>query len=902
MNIRIALALLLAVVPLLPLSVPAALVNVALDAPVHASGALFGGDDPARLTDGLRDRQIHADAAPPDGFAYWIDLGAARALSQIRIWPRQDGCCGERFSNVRVSVHDDDGQGNIGPETWHGDLFTNGTNPGATNGAVVVVTAAMGSGNFAGRWVRLTALSTPVPSYALQVTELEVFADGLPNIALGAAVTASAPLYQGRSPARLVNGVRAGAPEEVLHGDSSFAPYDPTDTVFRYEINLGAPATLDRIKIVARQDGCCGERLSNYRVSIHDDDAGRIGQEVWAATLHGDFSNPGSGPGAKDVIPADLDPFDAFAGQWIRIASLESPVSAFALQMQEVEVYGTLTGPVLLRAVNQPQDAHSALGRTVTFRFEVVAAGGDSALLTYQWQKNGVPIPGAVAASYVTPALVTADETNLFRCVARYPGSGSVTSAVAGIDLNYALGAAAFANGPLWGPGGWDIRLIVDGNHDANGGFGGVHGAENPPPGFAYWFDMHTPVLLRNVVVWARQDGCCGGRLTNYRLSVHDDANGAIGPEVWGATLHADGSNAGSGAGARDVISADLDPAGTFAGRWVKITSLESPVQNYALQVTEIEAFGSVPPDTKVVILQQPVNAGSAPFRTATFRAAATVLNGDPATLTYQWQQNGAPIPGATSPAYTTPPLCADDAGAHYRCLLSYPGLSPVPTDEVTLNFDYNYARGSQAYTSQPLWLPGAWNISKLVDGDRLSAFHGDENIQPGFAYTVNLGFPVEIERMNLYPRQDGCCGERFTNLRVSVHRDNGSGAIGDEVWGTSLFTDHTNPGSGGGVVVSVTSDLDPAGIFSGQWIKVESLENPVQNYALQMTELEVIGKARALCFKRTAAGRVILSWDHGTLLSAPSLAGPWGEVNGAVSPLTLSNPGPDRFYRLLIR
>src|SRR5206468_749705 len=177
-----------------------------------------------------------------------------------------------------------------------------------------------------------------------------------------------------------------------------------------------------------------------------------------------------------------------------------------------------------------------------------------------------------------------------------------------GIDIDYALGAAAFANGPLWGPGGWSISLIVDGNHDANGGFNGVHGDVAPPLGFAYWFDMHTKVFISNIVVWARQQVCCPTRLTNYRISVHDDDNGMIGPEVWGANLHTDGSNAGEGIGAKDVITGDLDPGADFAGRWVKIESLENPVPDYALQLTEIEVFGSVPPETKIVILQQPVD------------------------------------------------------------------------------------------------------------------------------------------------------------------------------------------------------------------------------------------------------------------------------------------------------
>ncbi len=866
----------------------AALVNVALDAPTYVNAPLYAADNIAKLTDGNRGIQIHGDTSIPAGFAYWLDLGTSRAITNIKIWPRQTACCPGRFSNVRVSVHDDDGLGNLGAEVWGANLFTDGSNPGDGPGVVVNVTGSMGVGTFAGRWVKLTALADPVPDYALQVTEVEVFAEGAANLALGAATSSSQPIYANWPTSWLVNGSRT----DQIHGDATIA------SPFAYIIDLGAVASIDRINILARQDGCCAERLSNYRVSLHEDNSGSIGAEVWGANMHTDHSNPGSGVGAKDVITADLNPFDDFAGRWVKIESLDDPVPSYALQIAEVEVYGTLS-TTLLVAVSQPQSAIAVLGRPSAFTFNAVVAGGDPNLLTFQWKKNGVNIPGATSSTYTTPPVTTEDETNRWSCVAAYPGLASLTSDEAGLDINYAFGAAAFANGPLWGPGGWNISLIVDGYHGA--GFAGVHGDAAPPNSFAYWFDMHTTVNISNIVVWPRQDGCCGGRLSNYRLSVHTDDNGAIGNEVWGASLHTDGSNPGATLGSKDVVTADLAPFDNFSGRWIKIQSLEEPVQSYALQVTEIEVFGSVPPGTRVFITQQPVSVSSSPFRTASFSVAASVLNGQPENLRYQWQRNGVNIPGATAASYTTPRLCGDDNGSKYRCLLSYPGIPNTVSDEVTLTFDFNYARGSTAYANQPLWIPGGWSIAQLVDGNRLGVFHGDTGIAPGFAYTVNLGFPVDLERIDIYPRQDGCCAERFTNVRISVHEDDGNGGIGSEVWGANLFTDGTNPGSNAGAVVSVAPDLDPFGQFSGQWIKLESLENPVQNYALQVTELEAIGKARALCSKLAPDGKLLLSWDHGVLQSAPGVTGPWNDVEAAASPLTVSFSGAQQFYRLRI-
>jgi hypothetical protein len=58
----------------------------------------------------------------------------------------------------------------------------------------------------------------------------------------------------------------------------------------------------------------------------------------------------------------------------------------------------------------QPSSVTVAAGQTATF--SVVAAGSPS--LSYQWQKNGVKIPGATLATYTTPATTDADNGTVF--------------------------------------------------------------------------------------------------------------------------------------------------------------------------------------------------------------------------------------------------------------------------------------------------------------------------------------------------------------------------------------------------------------------------------------------------------------------------------------------------------
>src|SRR6266566_1643669 len=88
-----------------------------------------------------------------------------------------------------------------------------------------------------------------------------------------------------------------------------------------------------------------------------------------------------------------------------------------------VAVAPTITTP--------PANQTVTAGQTATFT--VVAAG--TAPLSYQWQKNGVNIAGATAASYTTPATTTSDSGSTFDVVVTNT-AGTVTSAAATLTVN----------------------------------------------------------------------------------------------------------------------------------------------------------------------------------------------------------------------------------------------------------------------------------------------------------------------------------------------------------------------------------------------------------------------------------------------------------------------------------
>ncbi len=91
----------------------------------------------------------------------------------------------------------------------------------------------------------------------------------------------------------------------------------------------------------------------------------------------------------------------------------------------------------------QPQDQSVTGGRPVTFS---VAATG-TGTLSYQWQQNGMPIPGASTAKLTLPSALTADCGAAFRVVVT-DSAGSTTSARATLTATPAPGAPVITDNP----------------------------------------------------------------------------------------------------------------------------------------------------------------------------------------------------------------------------------------------------------------------------------------------------------------------------------------------------------------------------------------------------------------------------------------------------------------------
>ncbi|NQT36212.1 MAG: discoidin domain-containing protein [Planctomycetes bacterium] len=324
--------------------------NLALGQPVTPSAAIYGGGSPTRVTDGRADTFVHGASGSATTYAFTIDLGQPVAVDLVDIFNRGDGCCTDRLTNYRVSVHNAGIGGAIDPTpVWSADVRTDNSNSGV--GGIDSVSAASTA---VGQYVKVEKIDDGATNYWLQVAEIEVQGDYLANRALGAPVRTSGATYGGEVAAHLTDGDL----NNRSHANT------PSGGTFSYDIDLGPrPVDANSIYVYNRNDGCCTDRLSNYTVSLHADDNGNVGPAVWSANIRGDNSNSGSG--GVDTITAALDAAGDFSGQWVRITGPSNV--AYSPQIAEVEVFAPAAPTVALQeaTASYHQDNYGSVDQTI---------------------------------------------------------------------------------------------------------------------------------------------------------------------------------------------------------------------------------------------------------------------------------------------------------------------------------------------------------------------------------------------------------------------------------------------------------------------------------------------------------------------------------------------------------
>lgn len=306
-------------------------INHALTGTASASSTGYGGVA-SRAIDGNVNGYFsdgsttHSDENAGINQSWQVDLGTDRAVDQVIVYNRDDGCCPGRLSNYRVSLLAGDGA------TVAFQDF-----PAAPLGGAQPVNF----GGATGRTVKVEILGlngegTNVLSLA-EVTVLDYI--NYPNIAAGKPASQSSIGFGG-SAARANDGDTSGVYSwnSISHTGNVVGPV-------WWETDLEGDFAINEIAIYSRTD-CCPERNGNYRLSILDN-----GSEVWGMDVAPGAPGSTINIGSLFTVWENSGGFIA-TGDKVRISLIgdrnNAPPNGEAeryLMLADVQVFGTVPEP-----------------------------------------------------------------------------------------------------------------------------------------------------------------------------------------------------------------------------------------------------------------------------------------------------------------------------------------------------------------------------------------------------------------------------------------------------------------------------------------------------------------------------------------------------------------------------
>jgi membrane carboxypeptidase/penicillin-binding protein PbpC len=309
---------------------------------------------------------------------------------------------------------------------------------------------------------------------------------------------------------------------------------------------------------------------------------------------------------------------------------------------------------VLPLVSSQPASAYKALGQPVSFSVSVSGVGP----FTYQWRKDGIPIPGATASAYSIASVGVASAGSYAVSVSNAVGSVLSQSAslqivttpaistqpssqgyVAKIPQTYRVRYFGFGSGP----DGWSVSTTETAFYQNWG-----------QPGW-YWNPYHDEIPANPLA--ANLEGGFGGVVTSpwisligvttpeLRFTCMSSAAGPIaGPGTLSIQTSADGTNwvtAFSKTNDSAMTSHAINLA-AYAGTGCYIRAVTSASCNAYLDEVEIWGYGT-------------------PSNSATFTISASGGG-----LSYQWYKDGLAIAGATASTYSVADVYATGAVGLY--------------------------------------------------------------------------------------------------------------------------------------------------------------------------------------------------------------------------------------------
>jgi hypothetical protein len=323
----------------------------------------------------------------------------------------------------------------------------------------------------------------------------------------------------------------------------------------------------------------------------------------------------------------------------------------------------------------QPQDVTVLVGSTATFS---AAASGDG--LSWTWLRDGAAIPGANAASYTTPALDVSDDQASFAVTVKN-GLGSETSAPATLRVDYVqidtqpldqgvaegqsvtFTVGASGNGALfyqWRKGTSDIPRAISASYTLPVALAldvGEYSCEVKSilNGVTATV-VSQPAKLAVVVPPAIQTNP-----SSLTVKEQDPATFTVvatGSGTLSYQWQKDGNDLpGETALTLAIAAASASDQGSY--RCV-VTNSDGGLTASHTSANAVLAVAQAP--TVTTPADQTVIAGSAVTLTVKASVAATM-----SAPIFQWQHNGADVPGAISASYKIPAVSPADAGS-YTC------------------------------------------------------------------------------------------------------------------------------------------------------------------------------------------------------------------------------------------
>ena len=332
--------------------------------------------------------------------------------------------------------------------------------------------------------------------------------------------------------------------------------------------------------------------------------------------------------------------------------------------------------PIPLMITAQPVSQAVTAGQTATF--SVIASG--TSPLSYQWQANGSPITGANSSSYTTPPTAVTDSGTAFQVVVSDP-TDTVTSSAATLTVNAAPVAPNITMQPA--------STVVTVGQSAT--FSVV--AAGTAPLSYQWQQNGSAISGATSASYTTPPTSMLDNGSTYSVVVSNPV-GSTPSSAATLTVQAPPSittqPANQTVNVGQVATFSVVATGTapLTYQWQKngtpisgatsasyTTPATTANDNGALFIVMVSnVAGNTPSTSGTLTVQVPPSITTQPAnQTVNVGQVAifSVVASGTAPLTYQWQENGSTISGATSASYTTPPTTAADNASTFRVVVS---------------------------------------------------------------------------------------------------------------------------------------------------------------------------------------------------------------------------------------